>query len=58
MTIGIETARHKNIPALIVELTSNLLFSALYLVIILDTVIGIPDDVNVKSRPKIVSVIW
>ncbi len=56
-TIGIETSKLKTTPAVTVEC---MLFSSLFvrnLVIILETVMGIPEQVIVKNNPKIVNAI-
>ena len=50
--------RHTKIAEVTVDCTACGLFSVLYLVIILETVIGMPDDVTVRSRPNTVSAIW
>ena len=56
-TMGTVIAQQRIIPAVTVELINSGWFSALCLVIIRETVMGMPEDEMVSSRPKTVSAI-
>ena len=56
--MGTERDRLKIIPAVTVANADFSSFEAKYLVIMRETVIGIPEDVTVRSNPKRVRAIW
>ena len=55
---GTHSKKESSIPAEITPWTLSNLFSDLYFIIILETVIGIPDDVTVIKSPRTEREIW
>ena len=56
--MGTEIKRVKIIPEQTTAFIFSFLPSSRYLIIVLDTLIGTPEDVIVIKRPKTESVIW
>ena len=56
--MGNDKRMQSNMPDVTVEYTDVSSLCALYLVIMREMVIGIPEETSVRSKPKTVKVIW